>query len=87
VDISGRPSAHVNMNFSRPTIGTMSTEMLEHAFESFAMTAGITLHVDCLKGSNNHHRAESAFKALARALRTAVSLDGFKDIPSTKGTL
>ncbi|GAB5372711.1 hypothetical protein AAMO2058_001688400, partial [Amorphochlora amoebiformis] len=87
VDISGRPSAHVSLGFRRSCIGTMSTEMLEHAFESFAINAGVTLHVECLKGKNDHHRAESAFKAMARALRVAVSKDGFKDVPSTKGVL
>mmetsp|Transcript_16811 Transcript_16811/g.30139 ORF Transcript_16811/g.30139 Transcript_16811/m.30139 type:complete len:907 (-) Transcript_16811:245-2965(-) len=87
VDISGRPSAHVDLGFKRGSIGAMSTEMLEHAFESFATTAGVTLHVECLKGKNDHHRAESAFKALARALRMAVKMDGSSGVPSTKGVL
>lgn len=51
------------------------------------MEAGITLHVDCLRGENDHHRAESAFKALALALREAISLTGRNDVPSTKGVL
>jgi len=87
VDISGRPSAHVALGFKRERVGSLSTEMLEHAMESFAINAGITLHVECLKGKNDHHRAEAAFKALARALRMAVSFDGHSDIPSTKGVL
>uniref|UniRef100_A0A7S3YRN5 Imidazoleglycerol-phosphate dehydratase n=1 Tax=Lotharella globosa TaxID=91324 RepID=A0A7S3YRN5_9EUKA len=88
IDISGRPSAHVSLGFKRPMVGTMSTEMLEHALESFATNAGVTLHVECLSGKNDHHRAESAFKALARALRMAVAKDGqFGDVPSTKGVL
>lgn len=61
--------------------------MIPHVFHSFAMEAGITLHVDCLRGDNDHHRAESAFKALALALREAISLTGRNDVPSTKGVL
>ena len=67
----------------------MDTELFEHWFGSFAQTAGLTLHVETLYGRNNHHIAESAFKALARALRAAVAVDPRKAdaIPSTKGTL
>jgi imidazoleglycerol-phosphate dehydratase len=62
--------------------------MIPHVFESFASTAGITLHVDVLKGFNDHHRAESAFKALAIALREAITPFGRPDdTPSTKGVL
>lgn len=62
--------------------------MIPHVFESFASTAGITLHVDVLKGCNDHHRAESAFKALAIALREAVTpFVPAGDTPSTKGIL
>eukprot|EP01006_Ploeotia_vitrea_P035425 TRINITY_DN65875_c12_g6_i1.p1 TRINITY_DN65875_c12_g6~~TRINITY_DN65875_c12_g6_i1.p1 ORF type:complete len:538 (+),score=276.50 TRINITY_DN65875_c12_g6_i1:2-1615(+) len=87
VDISGRPHCEVDLQLKREKIGECSAEMLEHAIESFATAAGITLHVDVLRGRNDHHRAESAFKALAIALRIAVSRTNFNDIPSTKGVL
>lgn len=87
VDLSGRPSSHVEMGFRRERIGDLATENLAHVFVSFATTARMTLHVDVLKGSNDHHRAEAAFKALALALRQAVSLDGSVEVPSTKGVL
>ena len=86
VDISGRPFADVNLNLQRERIGNLSCEMLPHFFCSFATSASITLHVDVLKGKNDHHRAESAFKALALALRAAFKREG-TDIPSTKGVL
>jgi imidazoleglycerol-phosphate dehydratase len=87
VDFSGRPSAHVAMGFSRERIGDVATENLAHFFGSLAATARVTLHVDVLKGENDHHRAEAAFKALALALRQAVSTDGSAEVPSTKGVL
>ncbi len=82
LDISGRP-------YLVWSLGEMDTEMFEHWFHSFAQTAGLTLHVETLYGSNNHHIAEAAFKGLARALREAVEIDPRKadTIPSTKGTL
>ncbi|TPX34723.1 imidazoleglycerol-phosphate dehydratase [Synchytrium microbalum] len=87
VDISGRPHACIDLGLKREKIGALSCEMIPHVFESFAQNAGITLHVDCLKGFNDHHRSESAFKALAVALREATSSTGANDVPSTKGTL
>jgi imidazoleglycerol-phosphate dehydratase len=87
VDFSGRPSAHVDMGFRRERIGDIATENLTHFFVSLATTARLTLHVDVLKGENDHHRAEAAFKALALALREAVALDGTGAVPSTKGVL
>jgi imidazoleglycerol-phosphate dehydratase len=87
VDFSGRPSAHVDMGFRRERIGEIATENLAHFFVSFAANARMTLHVDVLKGENDHHRAEAAFKALALALRHAVSSDGSGEVPSTKGVL
>ncbi|XP_020627006.1 imidazoleglycerol-phosphate dehydratase-like [Orbicella faveolata] len=86
VDISGRPFADINLNLQRENIGNLSCEMLSHFLSSFATSAAITLHVDVLKGRNDHHRAESAFKALALALRAAIKREG-TDIPSTKGVL
>ena len=87
VDFSGRPSAHVATDFRRERIGDIATENLAHFFVSLATTARMTLHVDVLKGENDHHRAEAAFKALALALRQAVSSDGSAEVPSTKGVL
>ncbi|SAL99665.1 hypothetical protein [Absidia glauca] len=87
VDISGRPFADINLDLKREMVGTLSTEMIPHVLSSFAFGAGITLHVDVLKGNNDHHKAESAFKALAVAIRQAVELTGTNDVPSTKGVL
>ncbi|ODU21961.1 MAG: imidazoleglycerol-phosphate dehydratase [Sphingomonas sp. SCN 67-18] len=89
IDISGRPYLVWKSGFSQPRLGEMDTELFEHWFHSFAGAAGITLHIETLYGDNNHHIAESAFKALARALRQAVEIDPRKAdaVPSTKGTL
>ncbi|KAG0279617.1 imidazoleglycerol-phosphate dehydratase [Linnemannia gamsii] len=87
VDISGRPFADINLGLKREMIGTLSCEMIPHVMESFAQAGGITLHVDVIKGFNDHHRAESAFKALAVALKNAVERTGTNDVPSTKGVL
>jgi imidazoleglycerol-phosphate dehydratase len=87
VDFSGRPSAHVDTGFRREAIGHIATENLTHFFHSLAVAARMTLHVDLLRGENDHHRAEAAFKALALALREAVALDGGTVVPSTKGVL
>lgn len=86
VDVSGRPCAHVDLSLRRDTIGTVACENLSHFFVSFSMAARLTLHVDVLRGENDHHRVEAAFKALALALRDAVAIDT-DHIPSTKGTL
>ncbi len=89
LDISGRPYLVWKSAFSTTRLGEMDTELFEHWFHSFAQTAGLTLHVETLYGHNNHHIIESAFKGLARALRTAVEIDPRKPgaIPSTKGVL
>lgn len=89
LDISGRPWLVWKVQISMQRLGEWDTELIEHWFQSFAQSAGITLHVETLYGSNNHHIVESCFKALARALRQAVQLDPRKGdaIPSTKGTL
>ena len=89
IDISGRPFLVWNLAFTQEKLGEWDTELVEHWFHSFAQTAGLTLHVENLYGRNNHHLVESAFKALARALRQAVSIDPRKAdaVPSTKGTL
>lgn len=89
LDISGRPWLVWKVRFSQAQLGTMDTEMFEHFCHSFAQAAGITLHVETLYGTNNHHIAESIFKGLARALRTATEIDPRKAdaVPSTKGVL
>ena len=87
VDISGRPFADVNLGLTRERLGELSCENIPHVLSSLASTAGLTLHVDVLKGENDHHRAEAAFKAAALALRAAVEASGFDDVPSTKGSL
>jgi imidazoleglycerol-phosphate dehydratase len=89
IDISGRPYLVWKLDFTQAKLGEWDTELVEHWFHSFAQTAGLTLHVENLYGRNNHHLVESAFKALARALRQAVSIDPRKAdaVPSTKGTL
>ena len=87
VDLSGRPFAAVDLGLRRERLGELSTENVPHFLQSLAGSARLTLHVDLLRGDNDHHRAEAAFKALALALRQAVSRSGFDDVPSTKGTL
>lgn len=88
IDLSGRPSSVVSLGFTRETLGDVATENLSHFFSSFAVGARCTLHVDCLRGENDHHRAEAAFKAFALALRQAVAIDAANNrVPSTKGTL
>ncbi|KAH6611548.1 imidazoleglycerol-phosphate dehydratase [Trichoderma cornu-damae] len=89
VDLSNRPYAVVDLGLRREFLGKLSTEMVPHCLQSFAQAARITLHVDCLRGDNDHHRAESAFKALAVAIRMATTRVQGKEgeVPSTKGTL
>ena len=89
LDISGRPHFVWKSGFTQQRLGEMDTELFEHWFASFAQTAGLTLHIETLYGENNHHIAESCFKALARALRAAVAIDPriADQVPSTKGTL
>jgi len=87
VDLSGRPFAVVQLGLTGRKLGALSTENVAHALSSFATAARCTLHVEVLAGANDHHRAEAAFKAVARALRQAVALSGRKDVPSTKGVL
>ena len=86
IDLSGRPWPEVSIEFARDTIGEVATENIIHFLNSFAVEGRMALHVDLIRGQNDHHKAESAFKALAIALRSAASQsDG--GIPSTKGTL
>ena len=87
VDISGRPFAAIDLGLTRERLGELSCENIPHVLSSLATAAGLTLHVDVLRGDNDHHRAEAAFKAVALALRAAVRPSGFDDVPSTKGTI
>lgn len=73
VDVSGRPFCEVALQLQREMIGELASENVTHFLQSFAMNAGITVHVDLLKGTNDHHKAEAAFKALALALREALA--------------
>lgn len=103
IDICSRPYCVTELGLRREKIGDLSTEMIPHIFHSFAMAAGVTLHVDVIRGDNDHHRyvlqstscmtahdgprSESAFKALALAIKQAIERTGGNDIPSTKGVL
>ena len=89
IDVSGRPYTVWRVDFTKPKIGEMDTELVLEWFKAFAQSAGITLHVDNLYGTNNHHMIESCFKGLARALRQAIAIDPRKAdaVPSTKGVL
>ena len=89
LDVSGRPFLVWQVAFSAPKIGTFDTELVREFFQALAQNAGITLHVTNHYGANNHHIAETCFKAVARALRAAVEHDPRQEgaIPSTKGTL
>ncbi len=89
IDVSGRPFLVFKVKFGRDKIGTFDTELVNEWFQAFAMNAGITLHVETLYGSNDHHISESCFKGLARALRAALAIDpkASNEIPSTKGSL
>jgi len=89
IDISGRPFLVFKAEFTRDKVGTFDTELVQEWFQAFAVNAGVTLHVTTLYGSNDHHIAESCFKGLARAQRTAVAIDprAANEVPSTKGSL
>jgi imidazoleglycerol-phosphate dehydratase len=89
VDVSGRPYLIFRTQFLRPKIGDFDTELVREFFQAFATHVGMNLHVETLYGENSHHIAESSFKALARALRGAISVDERQknEIPSTKGSL
>ena len=89
IDVSGRPFLVFKAKFGRDKVGAFDTELVQEWFQAFAMNAGITLHVEVLYGSNDHHIAEACFKGLARALRAAFAIDprAAGEVPSTKGTL
>jgi len=89
IDISSRPYFVGDFGFKDAKIGNLSTQMIHHGLHSFSQTAGVTLHVDVLKGENDHHRAEAAFKALAVAAKRATERIAGKEgeVISTKGVL
>jgi imidazoleglycerol-phosphate dehydratase len=91
VDLSGRPFARVRLRLVRERLGALACENAPHFFRSFATAARLTLHLDLLRGENDHHKLEAAFKALALALREAVARDerdgSIGGVPSTKGSL
>jgi imidazoleglycerol-phosphate dehydratase len=89
IDVSGRPFLVWNVTFSSPKIGTFDTELVREFFHALAQNAGVTLHVTNHYGANNHHIAETCFKAVARVLRAALERDPRQPdaVPSTKGSL
>ncbi|MCC2095956.1 MAG: imidazoleglycerol-phosphate dehydratase HisB [Hyphomicrobiales bacterium] len=89
IDVSGRPFLVFRTDFHTGKIGAFDTQLVREFFQAFAMNAGITLHIETMYGVNDHHIAESCFKAVARALRTAVAIDVRQSdvVPSTKGVL
>jgi len=89
IDFSGRPGLHMDVKFTSGAIGGFDTQLTFEFFQGFANHAGVTLHIDNLKGHNAHHQCETIFKAFARALRFALELDPRSAgvIPSTKGSL
>ncbi|MGI6508073.1 MAG: imidazoleglycerol-phosphate dehydratase HisB [Saccharofermentanales bacterium] len=87
LDFSGREYTVFDATFNSEKVGSFDTELVEEFFRGFARGSKCTLHVRLLDGKNSHHSIESIFKAFAKAVQTAVSPDGFDDIPSTKGVL
>ena len=89
LDISNRPYLIWKVEFTRPKLGEMDTELFKEWFQAFAQAAGVTLHVENIYGENNHHIVESCYKGLARALRQAIEIDPRKSdaVPSPKGVL
>ena len=89
IDLSGRPGLVFNADFTREKIGNFETELVFEFFQGFVNHANVTLHIDCLRGHNSHHQAETIFKAFGRALRMALSADERMagKMPSTKGSL
>ncbi len=89
VDLSGRPGLVFNVPFTRAAIGEFDVDLVREFFQGLVNHAGMTLHIDALRGDNSHHQAETVFKAFARALRIAIEADprAAGAIPSTKGAL
>lgn len=89
VDFSGRPGLVFNIPFTSGMVGALDTQLVQEFFQGFVNHAGVTLHIDNLRGINAHHQCETAFKAFGRALRMALAHDPRSAgvIPSTKGSL
>src|SRR5438045_6764156 len=89
IDISGRPFLVFKAEFVRDKVGAFDTELVQERFQAFALNAGVTLHVETLYGSNDHHIAKSCLEGLARGLRAAVAIDprAPTEVPSTKGAV
>jgi len=89
IDFSGRPGLEYHVDFPRARVGEFDVDLLHEFFQGFTNHALVTLHVDCLRGKNAHHNAETVFKAFGRALRMALEIDprAADTIPSTKGSL
>ena len=89
IDLSGRPGLSFNVEFTRATIGGFDVDLIAEFFQGLVNHAGMTLHIDNLRGKNAHHQAETIFKAFGRALRMAVTPDPRMAgaLPSTKGAL
>jgi imidazoleglycerol-phosphate dehydratase len=89
IDLSNRPYIIWKVNFTKPKLGDMDTELFHEWFQAFSQSAGATLHIENLYGNNNHHIVESCYKGLARVLRQASTIDERKkdEVPSTKGRL
>jgi len=86
IDLSGRPASEVHLTLKREKLGDVACENFTHFFRSLAIAIGCSIHIDVLRGENDHHKIESAFKALALALRMAIQKTN-SGIPSTKGVL
>ena len=89
IDFSGRPGLHMDVPFKSGMVGAFDTQLAFEFFQGFVNHAGVTLHIDNLKGENAHHQAETVFKAFARAMRSALTRDPRAPtaVPSTKGSL
>ena len=87
IDLSGRPYLHYGLKFTRDNIGALDSSLLKEFFMGFVLHAKWTVHLDCIRGDNDHHIAEAAFKSFARSARQAITQTGSQEIPSTKGVL
>ncbi len=89
IDFSGRPGLEMDVHFTAGMIGALDTQLVYEFFQGFVNHAGVSLHIDNLKGQNAHHQCETIFKAFGRAVRAALELDprALSSIPSTKGSL
>ncbi len=89
LDFSGRPGLEMHVDFTRARVGNFDVDLFSEFFHGFVNHAGVTLHIDNLRGQNTHHQIETVFKAFGRALRMALTIDerAANMLPSTKGSL